>query len=113
MRELQRLKIKNAIEKGDFGALSRLCLELLQTDNWLEAWRRIEQIIEASGEYVLAKFLASAYVLAQEEIYRVLSPATRDFLARDVVVCLEKTAQVIADLPRQGGSGGAHAQPSA
>jgi hypothetical protein len=113
MRELQRLKIKNAIERGDFGELSRLCLELLETDDWLEAWRKMEQIVEASGEYVLAKFLASAYVLAQEEIYNVLSPTTRDFLARDVVVCLEKTAQVIADLSRQGGSGGAHAQLSA
>jgi hypothetical protein len=58
MRELQRLKIKNAIERGDFGELSRLCLELLETDDWLEAWRKMEQIVEASGEYVLAKFLA-------------------------------------------------------
>ncbi len=111
MRELPRHKIREALERGDYKSLSSLCLELLQTDDWLDCWRKMEQIVEASGEYVLAKFLASAYVLAQEEIYKTLSPATREFLARDVVICLEKTAQVIADLSRRGGSGDTRARP--
>jgi len=111
MRELPRHKIREALERGDYKSLSSLCLELLQASDWLDSWRKMEQIAEASGEYVLAKFLASAYVLAQEEIYSLLSTATRDFLARDVVVCLEKTAQVIADLSRRGGSGDTRAQP--
>jgi len=111
MRELPRHKIREALERGDYKSLSSLCLEMLQTDDWLDCWRKMEQIVEASGEYVLAKFLASAYVLAQEEIYKTLSPATREFLARDVVICLEKTAQVIAGLSRRGGSGDTRAWP--
>jgi hypothetical protein len=105
MKELPS-KIREALDREDYKSLSALCLELLQVDNWLDCWRKMEKIIEASGEYVLAKFLASAYVLTRDEIYEILSPATREFLARDVVVCLEKTAQVIADLSRQVGSEG-------
>lgn len=95
MRELQRRRIEEVIHREDYRALSRLCLELLKVDNWLDGWRRLEELIRASGEYVLAKFMASAYVLSSEDIYKTLSPATRQFLARDVVLCLEKTAQVI------------------
>ncbi|WP_053240292.1 hypothetical protein [Pyrobaculum islandicum] len=105
MRESLRHSIKTALEKGDYRSLSGLCLELLQADSWLECWRKMEEVIQQSGEYVLAKFLAAAYVLSQSEIYETLSPETREFLARDVVICLEKTAQVITSLTSRQGSG--------
>ncbi|RFA98565.1 hypothetical protein CGL51_00635 [Pyrobaculum aerophilum] len=101
MKELPRHKIKQALEREDYKLLSQLCLELLQADNWLEGWRKMEDLVRASGEYVLAKFMASAYALSRDDIYNVLSAATREFLARDVVVCLEKTAQVIVALSQQ------------
>ncbi|MFN7104997.1 MAG: hypothetical protein ACK4M3_00165 [Pyrobaculum sp.] len=109
MRELQKA-ISKAIEEENYKELSRLCLSLLKAENWVDGWKKLEKIIHASREYVLAKFMASAYVLSQEEVYGVLSPTTRDFLARDVVLCLEKTAQVIAALSPQGGFVDRHGQ---
>ncbi|MFN3804696.1 MAG: hypothetical protein ACK4SY_06545 [Pyrobaculum sp.] len=103
MRELQKA-ISKAIEEEDYRELSRLCLSLLEVNNWVDGWKKLEEVIHTSREYVLAKFMASAYVLSQEEVYKVLSPATRGFLARDVVLCIEKMAQVIATLSPQGGS---------
>ncbi|ACB40499.1 hypothetical protein [Pyrobaculum neutrophilum] len=105
MRELLRHKIREALEKSDYRALARLCLEVLNAEGWLDCWRKMEGVVQRSGEYVLAKFLASAYALAQDEIYTILSPATREFLARDVVVCLEKTTQVLELLSSQEASG--------
>ncbi len=102
MRGLPRRRIEEIIERGDYATLSRLCLELLNADSWPEGWERLEVLIQASGEYVLAKFMASAHVLASEEIYKTLSRDTRQFLARDVVVCLEKMAQVIDVLSQRG-----------
>lgn len=111
MKEFRRRKIQEALEKGDYRALSLLCLELLQVDDWPEGWRKMNMLVETSGEYVLAKFMASAYALYK--LYDVLSPATREFIARDVVICLEKTAQVIDTLSQQGGFGDIHGQLNA
>jgi len=95
MRESLRRKAEEALGRGDYKALAALCLELLEATEWLEAWRKIDKLARSSGEYVLAKFLASAYALADDGIYKALSPMTREFLARDVVVCLEKASQVL------------------
>ncbi|MEZ0319209.1 MAG: hypothetical protein ABWK05_04340 [Pyrobaculum sp.] len=103
MKELLRRRIKESLDSEDYKKLAELCLELLKADNWADCWDKMGEIIAASGEYVLAKFLASAYVLAQDDLYKRMSPAMREFLARDVVVCIEKTWQVIESLSRQGG----------
>ncbi|MGC8993893.1 MAG: hypothetical protein ACP5J0_00730 [Pyrobaculum sp.] len=113
MKELPRHKIKQALEQEDYKALAQLCLELLGVDSWAEGWRKMEEIVERSGEYVLAKFLALAYALSRDEIYSALSSATREFLARDVVVCLEKTAQVIGALSQQEDFGDIRGRPAA
>lgn len=103
MKELQRRKIREAIGREDYKTLSHFCLELLNARDWTDGLRRTSDIASASGEYVLVKFMASAYILAN--FYSLLSPEVREFLARDVVLCLEKAAQVIDFLSRQEGSG--------
>lgn len=109
MRELQKYKIREVIQRGDYRTLSQLCLELLKVDNWLDGWRKLETLIQTSGEYVLAKFMASAYVLSNEDIYKTLDSTTKQFLARDVVVCLEKMVQVIDALSRRKVESDTHA----
>lgn len=111
MRELLRRRIKEALDREDYKRLAELCLELLGVDKWPDCWDKMEELIAASGEYVLAKFLASAYALAQEDLYKRMSPATREFLARDVVVCVEKTWQVIESLSQRGGFANIRGRP--
>ncbi|MCY0889467.1 MULTISPECIES: hypothetical protein [Pyrobaculum] len=113
MRELPRHRIREVLQSEDYKTLALLCLDLLGAKDWLEGWKKMEEVVTASREFVLSKFLASAYVLAHEEIYRLLSRSTREFLARDVVLCLEKTAQVIDALSQKQGSASGYAPPGA
>lgn len=108
MKEFQKRKIEEALKREDYRALSSICLEVLQASDWHEAWEKMAALVEKSGEYVLAKFMASAYALFEK--HDVLSPAAREFIARDVVVCIEKTLQVIESLSRQEDSASIHRQ---
>lgn len=86
---------KALAERGDYRGLAQLCLKILGVSSWHEAWARGAQLAERSKEYVILKFLASAYVLSSDEIYNVLNEAEREFLARDLAVCIGKVSQLL------------------
>lgn len=110
MRESLRRRVERALASGSYRELADICLEQLGARDWEEGWGRLERVMAASGEYVLAKFAAYAHLFSTE-LYQSMTPETREFLARDLVVCIEKLAQVIESLsrptPQAGGGGGA------
>lgn len=109
MRESLRRRVEEALSRGDYRKLADICLEQLGARDWEEGWGRLERVVAASGEYVLAKFAAYAHIFSTD-IYHRMSQETREFLARDLVVCIEKLAQVMEWLsrpaPQAGGGGG-------
>ncbi|MEL9990552.1 MAG: hypothetical protein QXP98_00610 [Thermoproteus sp.] len=82
-------------ESGDYRGLARLCLKVLGAGDWREAWAKASELAESTREYVILKFLASAYALSDDDIYNLLGDAGREFLARDLAVCIEKVAQLL------------------
>lgn len=93
-----REEARRFAESGDYKGMAELCLKALEARDWREAWVKASELAEASREYVILKFLASAYALATEDIYSSLTDAGREFLARDLAVCLEKISQISAAL---------------
>lgn len=88
---------KKLAEAGDYRGLALLCLKVLEARDWGEGWAKASQLAEASREYVILKFLASAYILASEHSSS-LTEAGREFLARDLAVCVEKILQIKSQL---------------
>lgn len=86
-------------ERGDYKGLAEFCLKVLSASSWGDAWDKASKLAEASKEYVILKFLASAYALSNDEIYSTLTEAGREFLARDLAVCVEKIAQLLRSHP--------------
>lgn len=86
-------------ERGDYRGLALFCLKVLDASSWREAWEKASRLADISKEYVILKFLASAYALSNDEIYSLLSEAGREFLARDLAVCIEKVAQLLRSHP--------------
>ncbi|MEZ0247758.1 MAG: hypothetical protein ABWJ97_00670 [Thermoproteus sp.] len=82
-------------ESGDYKALAQFCLKVLGAGDWREAWAKASKLAESTKEYVILKFLASAYALSDDDIYDLLGDAGREFLARDLAICIEKTAQLL------------------
>ncbi len=86
-------------ERGDYKGLAGFCLKVLNASSWEDAWGKASRLAEISKEYVILKFLAAAYALSNDEIYSALTEAGREFLARDLAVCIEKVAQLLRSHP--------------
>lgn len=82
-------------ESGDYRGLALLCLKVLSSSDWDEAWAKASELAERSREYVILKFLAAAYALTNDRVYSVLTESGREFLARDLAVCIDKVAQLL------------------
>ena len=74
--------------------LARLVLAELDAPDLPHAWSRIVELVRASREYVLLKFMAQLHALLDDEVYERLGDVERDFLARDLVVMLYKVRQL-------------------
>ena len=74
--------------------VARLVLTELGAPDLPNAWSRIVELVRASREYVLLKFMAQLHALLDDEVYEKLGDVERDFLARDLVVMLHKVRQL-------------------
>ncbi|MGC8583114.1 MAG: hypothetical protein ACP5I3_07855 [Thermoproteus sp.] len=82
-------------ESGDYRGLAHLCLKILNSSDWDEAWAKASELAERTREYVILKFLAVAYALTNDRIYSLLTESGREFLARDLAVCVDKVKQLL------------------
>ncbi len=91
--------------------LSRLCIEALNRscgalgvdcggDELVSAWRVMERVVELSGEFVLARYMAIA--TSSSLIASVASPAIADMLGRDLLTCVEKVRVMILRMVEEG-----------
>ncbi|WP_243680760.1 hypothetical protein [Vulcanisaeta souniana] len=93
--------------------LAGLCMETLNKscnalgiecsgDEASNAWRVIERVIELSGEFVLARYMA--VVVGSEFIASRASPVIISMLSRDLLTCLEKVRVIVLKMVEMGKS---------
>lgn len=93
--------------------LARLCMEALNRscnalgiecggDEVSNAWRVMERVIEMSGEFVLARYMAIA--VSSEFIASRASPVIIGMLSRDLLTCLEKVRVIVLKMTEVGKS---------
>ncbi|GAB6947772.1 hypothetical protein JCM16161A_19020 [Vulcanisaeta sp. JCM 16161] len=105
----------NEVVSGDgdsvLGGLSRLCIEALNRscgalgvecggDELVNAWRVMERVIELSGEFALARYMA--IVVGSGFISSSASPIITDMLSRDLLTCIEKVRVIILRMVEEG-----------
>ncbi|WP_054857803.1 hypothetical protein [Vulcanisaeta sp. JCM 16159] len=91
--------------------LSKLCIEVLNRscgalgvdcggDELVNAWRVMERVVELSGEFVLARYMA--IVASSGFIASVAGPVIAEMLGRDLLTCVEKVRVMILRMVEEG-----------
>ncbi|WP_243669497.1 hypothetical protein [Vulcanisaeta sp. JCM 16161] len=88
-----------ALHRGPKQVLRRLGVEC-GGDELVNAWRVMERVIELSGEFALARYMA--IVVGSGFISSSASPIITDMLSRDLLTCIEKVRVIILRMVEEG-----------